>query len=104
MSDQELIVNNKIQKLPPQVVDIEKCVLGALMLEKDSITVIVDILKADYFYDPANRKIFAAILDLFNANLPIDIKTVVNKLKKIMKNIKVDFLKLSLAILVYLVF
>ena len=82
MSDQELVVNSKMQKLPPQVVDIEKCVLGALMLEKDSITVIVDVLKADYFYDPANRKIFSAILDLFNANLPIDIKTVVNKLKK----------------------
>ena len=71
MSDQELVVNSKMQKLPPQVVDIEKCVLGALMLEKDSITVIVDVLKADYFYDPANRKIFSAILDLFNANLPI---------------------------------
>lgn len=82
MSDQELVVNSKMQKLPPQVVDIEKCVLGALMLEKDSITVIVDILKADYFYDHANRKIFSAILDLFNANLPIDIKTVINQLKK----------------------
>ena len=38
MSDQELVVNSKMQKLPPQVVDIEKCVLGALMLAKTSST------------------------------------------------------------------
>ncbi len=69
-------------KLPPQAVDIEQAVLGALMLEKDALTTVIDILKPESFYRDSHSKIFEAIVQLFNNSEPIDIKTVVHQLKK----------------------
>ncbi|MCC5937024.1 MAG: replicative DNA helicase [Lunatimonas sp.] len=69
-------------KLPPQAVDLEEAVLGALMLEKDALTAVVDILSADSFYKDSHKVIYEAILDLFNEGEPIDILTVTNQLRK----------------------
>jgi len=69
-------------KLPPQAVDLEEAVLGALMLEKDALTTVVDILKAESFYKESNKEIYSAILELFNDSDPVDLLTVTNKLKK----------------------
>lgn len=69
-------------KLPPQAVDLEEAVLGALMLEKDALSAVIDILKPDCFYKDAHRYIFAVIHELFNKNQPIDILTVTQALKK----------------------
>ncbi|MFN5325008.1 MAG: replicative DNA helicase [Bacteroidota bacterium] len=69
-------------KLPPQAVDLEEAVLGALMLEKDALSAVVDILKPACFYKEAHRLIFAVIHELFNAAQPIDILTVTHALKK----------------------
>ena len=69
-------------RIPPQNIEIEKNILGSLMLEKDAITTVIDILHPSTFYDPANRDVFIAILDLFTNNCPIDINTVINQLKK----------------------
>lgn len=71
-----------IDRIPPQDVELENCVLGALMLEADSIVSVVDVLYPDVFYNRANRLVYTAILDLFKKNSPIDIKTVVNQLSK----------------------
>lgn len=69
-------------KIPPQAVDIEKAVLGAVMLEKDAIIEISGILKAESFYKEAHQKIFQAIIEL-SANLnPIDVLTVTEQLRK----------------------
>ena len=51
-------------KIPPQALDLEDAVLGALMLEKDAILTVIDILKPESFYKDAHQKIFKAILDL----------------------------------------
>ena len=69
-------------KLPPQAIDMEEAVLGALMLEKDALTAVVDILSPSSFYKDAHGLIYEAILDLFNAGEPIDLLTVVNQLRK----------------------
>ncbi len=69
-------------KLPPQAVELEEAVLGALMLEKEALTNIIDILREDVFYRDAHKKIFAAIRRLFERSEPIDILTVTNELKK----------------------
>ena len=69
-------------KLPPQALDMEAAVLGALMLEQDAATNAIDIVKPDYFYKPENRTIFEAIYQLFNESQPIDILTVTNKLRE----------------------
>ena len=69
-------------KLPPQAIDLEEAVLGALMLEKDALSAVIDILKPEVFYKDAHQKIFKAILDLFNKSEPVDILTVTSQLKK----------------------
>ncbi len=71
-----------IGKMPPQAVELEEAVLGALMLEKDALTNVIDILKADSFYKDANARIFGAIERLFTRSEPVDILTVTQELKK----------------------
>lgn len=65
----------------PQDKELEAAVLGALMLEKDAYTIVCDILKAECFYDPANRKIYEAIQALGAAQQPIDMLTVTEQLR-----------------------
>ena len=68
-------------RVPPQAVDLEEAVLGAIMLEKDALSAVIDILKPEVFYKEAHRVIFKAIIDLFNKSEPVDILTVTNQLK-----------------------
>lgn len=69
-------------KLPPQAVDLEEAVLGAMMLEKDAVNDVIDILKSESFYKEQHQKIYAVIQDLFQRSEPIDILTVTTELKK----------------------
>ncbi|MBW3544161.1 MAG: replicative DNA helicase [Bacteroidetes bacterium] len=69
-------------KLPPQAVELEEAVLGALMLEREAITTVIDILKVDNFYRDQHKHIYEAIIDLFNASEPVDLLTVTNQLRK----------------------
>lgn len=72
----------EIGKLPPQAVELEEAVLGALMLEKDALTAVVDILTQKSFYKEAHGRIFNAIQNLFQRSEPIDILTVTQELKR----------------------
>lgn len=69
-------------KLQPQAVDLEEAVLGALMLEKNAITIVADILKPESFYKENHVIIFQVIKDLFSTAQPIDILTVTAELRK----------------------
>lgn len=71
----------QVERLPPQAVDAEQAVLGALLIAGDGISRIVDILEPEYFYRKAHQVVFAAMLDLFDRNEPIDIVTVSQYLK-----------------------
>ena len=68
-------------KLPPQALDLEEAVLGALMLEKNAVNDAIDILKPDSFYKDAHQRIYRCIQELFGDSEPIDILTVTTKLK-----------------------
>jgi len=68
-------------KVPPQAVDLEEAVLGAMMLEQDAVTAVIDILKPQVFYKEAHQRIFKAIYNLFSKSEPVDILTVTNELK-----------------------
>jgi replicative DNA helicase len=68
--------------VPPQAVELEEAILGALMLEKDSIIAVQDVLTADAFYKETHRIIFKAIEELSNSLNPIDLFTVTEKLKQ----------------------
>lgn len=69
-------------KLPPQAVDLEEAVLGALMLEKEAVNTVIDILQPKSFYKETHQRIFAVIQDLFQKSEPVDILTVTNLLKQ----------------------
>lgn len=69
-------------KVPPQAVDVEQAVLGAMMLEKNAVTEVIDILMPNSFYDPKHQYIYGAIRELFGKSSPIDLLTVVNQLKQ----------------------
>lgn len=68
-------------RVPPQATDLEEVVLGALMLQKEAINAVIDILQPEVFYKEAHQKIFAAIKSLFTKSEPVDILTVTNELK-----------------------
>ena len=69
-------------KLPPQAVELEEAVIGALMLEKEALNDVVEILKPESFYKEAHQKIYGAIIELFGKSEPIDILTVTSELRK----------------------
>ena len=75
---QQLVEHGKV---PPQALDLEEAVLGALMLEKDAVSAVIDILTPKVFYKDAHQRIFSAISRLFGKSDPIDILTVTNELK-----------------------
>lgn len=68
--------------LQPQALDVEKVVLGALMIDKDAFSIISEILNPDTFYEPRNKKIFTAIRSLNMNEYPVDIMSVTEELKK----------------------
>ena len=68
--------------VPPQAVDVEGAVLGAMMVNPDSVDEVVDILNAKSFYDIKHRYIFEAILELYTERCPVDMLTVVERLKQ----------------------
>jgi replicative DNA helicase len=76
------VLLNELGKIPPQAVDLEQAVLGAMMLEKNAVTDIIDILKPQSFYDPKHQFIYGVIRELFGSSSPIDLLTVTNKLKE----------------------
>lgn len=71
----------ELGKLPPQATELEEAIIGGLMLEKDAVIEVVDILKPESFYKDEHSKIFQAILDLFSNNKAIDILTVSEQLR-----------------------
>jgi replicative DNA helicase len=72
---------NDMGRVPPQAVDVEQAVLGAMMLDKNAVTDTIDMLSAESFYDPKHQFIYGAIRELFGTSNPIDLLTVTQKLK-----------------------
>lgn len=70
-------------KLPPQAIELEEAVLGALMLEKDALNAVIDILKPDSFYKEAHQAIYRAVIALFSNSEPIDLLTVTQQLRQL---------------------
>ncbi|MGE5424085.1 MAG: replicative DNA helicase [Syntrophothermus sp.] len=69
-------------KIPPQALELEEAVLGAMMLEKDKLASVIDILKPEVFYKTENQLIYQAIMELFRMLKPIDILTVTEQLRQ----------------------
>jgi len=81
MTNESALSEQTLDRLPPQSLDSEQAVIGSLLVSGDGITRVVDILEPEYFYRKAHQIIYAAMLDLFDSNEPIDIVTVSQSLK-----------------------
>lgn len=69
-------------KLPPHDIAAEESLLGSLLIDRDCVINVIDIVKPEYFYKDIHQDIFRAILELYSAREPIDIVTVSTQLKK----------------------
>ena len=69
-------------KVPPQAIDLEKAVLGAIMLEKSAFYDVSEIINHEVFYLDSHKRIFKCFEELDSKNLPIDLLTVFEALKK----------------------
>ncbi len=80
--DTSTIISLEKGKIPPQALDLEEVVLGAMMIDKKGVDEVIDILSPDAFYKDAHKHIFEAIFKLFENSEPIDLLTVSSQLKK----------------------
>ena len=69
-------------RIPPQAIELEEAVLGALLIDRDALSKVVDILAPESFYVEAHQHIFEAVTHLFGESDPIDILTVAQRLRK----------------------
>ncbi|HET6514125.1 MAG TPA: replicative DNA helicase [Thermodesulfovibrionales bacterium] len=71
-----------LDRLPPQNVEAEQSVLGAILLDNEAISKALEILSPDDFYREAHRRIFDAMIELYEKNEAIDLITVTDTLKR----------------------
>ena len=73
----------------PQAPEVEKAVLGALMIDKDAYMEVCNLLVPESFYEPRNQMVYEAIQQLSREESPVDVLTVTDKLEKMGKLTKV---------------
>jgi len=76
---------NKLEKLPPQSLEAEQAVLGALLANPATLARVVELLRPESFYKQSHKLIYSAIVDLFNSSEPIDVVTVSEQLRDLDK-------------------
>ena len=70
-----------MDRLPPQNIEAEQSVIGAMLLDKNAVIDVAEFLTAEHFYDQKNAIIFSTIIELFEEGAPIDLVTVSDRLK-----------------------
>ena len=68
-------------RIPPQNLDAEKSVLGSMLIDEEAISLAVELLDEMWFYDDAHRRIYKAVVDLYQTHQKVDLITLANKLK-----------------------
>jgi len=71
-----------LEKIPPQNLEAEMAVLGSMLIDEDAISVAIESLGRDSFYKDTHKRIFEAVLDLYNANKAVDLITLTDTLKR----------------------
>jgi replicative DNA helicase len=72
-------------QVPPQAIDIEEAVLGAILIEQPALLQVIDLLQPEYFYKPAHQEVYRAIIYLFAEANPVDMLTVTQQLRQMGK-------------------
>ena len=79
------ILNLEKGKLPPQAIDLEEAILGAVMIDKKGLDEAIELVDVEVFYKEYHKHIFEAIKTLYNQDKPIDLLTVSSELKRTSK-------------------
>ncbi len=74
-------IGSQAERVPPQNLEAEQSVLGSMLLERDAIARVVELLRSEDFYRDAHRRIFDAITDLFERGEPADLISVTDRLR-----------------------
>lgn len=69
-------------RLPPQALDVERIILGSMLIDGDACNCAMELLNEGCFYSTANQRIFLCIKEMYGKNLPIDVITIADTLKK----------------------
>jgi len=75
------MADTDIRKVPPQNLEAERAVLGAILMDNETVYTVMEILEPPAFYQPSHRLIFSTMLDLSERGEPIDIVTLVDRLR-----------------------
>src|SRR3990167_6696247 len=76
------IQESLIEKVPPQNIEAEMSVLGAMLFSPEAVSRAIELLEESFFYLESHRAIFSAVVELFDRNQPIDLLTVTEELRK----------------------
>lgn len=76
-----MILSEMIQRIPPNSVEAEQSVLGAMLLDKEAISTATELISGEDFYREAHKEIFEAIVDIYDRGEPVDLITLTEKLK-----------------------
>ena len=71
-----------LQRVPPQNIEVEQSILSAILIQNNTLPEVLELLSEKDFYREAHRKIFAAMVDLFERSEPTDLITLTNVLKE----------------------
>jgi replicative DNA helicase len=75
-------VESQIDKLPPQNVEAEQSILGAILIDNEALPKALEVIDPDDFYKQSHRKIFQAMIELFEKSEPIDLITLTDNMKR----------------------
>lgn len=70
-----------MERIPPQNIDAEQSTLGSMLIDRDAISKVIEIIRSDYFYKDAHKSIFEVITGLFEKGEPVDLVTVTEVLR-----------------------
>ena len=76
------VINLQQGKIPPQALELEEAVLGAMLIDKKGVDEVIDLIQPEVFYKATHQTIFEAIFQLFQDSQPIDLLTVSSELRK----------------------
>ena len=75
-------MDSSIEKIPPQNIEAEMAVLGAMLLSPDAVIKAMELITQDVFYRDVHKFVFSAVIDMFDRNVPIDMLTLRDELKR----------------------
>lgn len=75
-------MQSTLERIPPQNVEAEQCVLGAMLIDKNAISKVAEMLRSEDFYKEIHKLIFTRIMELHRKNEAVDLITLVENLKK----------------------